>query len=248
MTRTLRFLGVVAFAFLFGLSANVLKGMYDSGQLFETYNSDRKAYITLLCFSFIGFSSLLALELALVRRKKSGRRFGEVFHQKTQKDCAENFGDIYAGHKTDENQPSKRSRSSRSYPGSKTKTADHWQLVLRTSCLIVPFLYTFVYINHAVRARSGYTVDWMDLGIFTSLIAFSAATVVGVHRKKLWGYVFAYVLVMLNLLLFPVGTMLGLVMLLALSGTTTFFDDARRVWKKNRKMKRAAKRMRASAV
>jgi hypothetical protein len=247
MTRVLRYVGIVAFAFLIGLSANALVSMYESGTFFETYNSSRRANLTLMCFSVTGLVTLLGVELFLKTRRSRRFLYGENRYQDKKEKPSSAHADIYAvSHDVDE-WKSRKTRSSRSAGTHSVDITDIWQMILRTSCLLVPFLLFFIVVRQASRASVDILQRPVELGIALFVALFALLTASGIHQKKIWGYICGYMIAIINLILFPLGTALGLVMLLALSGTSPILFDLLKQRARRKRRLRAGKKVRVSA-
>ena len=65
---------------------------------------------------------------------------------------------------------------------------------------------------------------------------------IGLLRKSLWGIKWGYAMAVFHLLIFPIGTAAGFIMLISLMGAMSEFDIPRR---KRRKLVRKAQKRRA---
>ena len=245
MSRILRFIGIIFFACLIGVSANALKSMYESGQLFETYNSSRKANITLLCVSLFAMTTLMDFELVRARRRMKKRRFGEVRHQPEDIEIAGGPANIYSAPQVWDEWKAPRSRSARSREQPTLDMTPIWQTTLRICCLTMPFLYILLYLQYTMRIEDAAQYRWLEIGILSSLLLFSAATNVGIYRQRPWGFICGYVMAVFSLLLFPFGTGVGLIMFLSLAGVTPLYVTAKQDSEKAKRRMKAKKRLQA---
>ena len=99
-----------------------------------------------------------------------------------------------------------------------------WMAFLRIYCGVLPVVYLYTFLN--------YVFLWLPSGagnmflsfIFPMLLFISVMASVGILRKKTWGVKFGYAIAIFHLLIFPLGTAAGFVMLIALVGTTSEFS------------------------
>ncbi|MDH3982125.1 MAG: hypothetical protein OES84_04405 [Kiritimatiellaceae bacterium] len=237
MLRLLRITGIVVFAVLIGLSANTIHSMHQSGELFEQYNSRRKAHFTLLGSSAIGLCCLAYFELT--RHKRLDRRHGyhapnsNSYDDKTDGLDSTN---IYTAPKVIDEWPGRNSRSSssrkkrhsRSLAKDKPSGSAVVSLgVLRISCVLLPFAYAGFIAWKYTQVDAATEVVWLMRGFCVWLSVCSIITAIGIFLKKRWGMVFGYVLSISNLVVFPFGTGIGLLLLVGLLGAAPVFDQKR---------------------
>jgi len=245
MLRVMRIVGVIIFSILIGLSANRLQRLYSRGELFERYNSERRANITLFIFSVGGLVVLGSLEY--LQRKRMAIRRGYV-PLKIKKDLPvenQKVTCIYSAPETIDKWDVRKTRSSRSRSSDWVGITDFWMRVLRVCCAVVPVAYLYI--------LTEYVINWVSVGMgnlfLTVLVVFlfvlSGVTSFGVFRRKMWGVNCGYALAIFHLLIFPIGTAVGLLMLVSLAGATPEIStEVRENKRKARKEKR--KNIRAS--
>ncbi|MEN7972618.1 MAG: hypothetical protein ABFR47_02165 [Verrucomicrobiota bacterium] len=246
MLRFMRIAGMLIFAVLIGLVARQLQELYEGGTLFERYNNQRKADITLLVVSVCGLAVLSFFELR-GSRSRSGRRRGYGFDSKKSEPSEVDGLDstcIYVAPKTVDAWDGRRKHVSRSRHKPKREAAGVWTSLLRIYCGVLSAFYLGVLI--------AYLFFWLPDGlgslvfsIISPVLLFgSAMTFIGVLRKKSWGINFGYAMAIFHLLIFPIGTAAGLLMLLCVVGATPQFV----VPERERQRKAIAKRRRKQAV
>ncbi len=224
MLRILRLLGILLFAILIGIAAGRLYDLHQDGTLSDRYNSQRKADITLLVVSMIGLVALGIFES--YRRKNSQKQqgYGAVNQPEEPKIDKASPTSIYHRSESVDAWNGHRIRTSRSKnrkdAGGKVKI---WMGLLRIYCLVLPIIYLYILVN--------YLVFWLPAGagvlvftlLFPLLFLISILTSVGLLYKKMWGIKLGYVMVIFHLLIFPVGTFMGLVLLIGLVGASSEF-------------------------
>ena len=110
-----------------------------------------------------------------------------------------------------------------------------WMGLLRIYCVVLPVLYLYTLMD--------YLIHWLPSGanhlvltiLFPTLLLVSALTSAGILRKKTWGMKCGYAMAIFHLLIFPVGTIAGLLMLAGLVGAASEFKLSAR---KRRRVKR----------
>jgi len=211
------------------LSANRLQRSFGSGELFERYNSERKANITILVFSLGGLVALGYFEY--LRKKKKSERRGYIAKKVEPVPPLENpkVTNIYSAPETLDKWNARRTRSSRSQHHDEFELTHLWLRVLRIYCAVLPIIYFYILVE--------YMVNWLPVGmgnvfwtiLTVTLFILSVSTSVGFFRKQLWGIQCGYGIAIFHLLIFPIGTVSGLLMLIALAGVAPEFSaDARR--------------------
>lgn len=244
MLRLLRISGILFFAVLIGFSANRLKELYEVGTLFEQYNSQRKADVTLLVVSICGLATLGFFEFARSRRNVEQRGFGFVSMKKEPEPevNGQNSASIYAAPESIDEWQGRQKCISKSRPRLSLEISGLWMSLLRVCCGVLPVVYLYTLVN--------YLFFWLPTGggslglsiLFPVLFLSSLLASVGILRKKVWGMNFGYAMAIFHLLIFPIGTAAGLVMLVGLMGATSEFATPER--EHRRKAIRRAKRRR----
>ena len=228
MLRVIRLLGIVVFSLVFGYSANVLYRMYESGRLFEQYNSQRKANITLLAFSMIALGSLGAFELRGLRRKSEMRRYGDKRYTDQGPSptsvTRRAVSNIYDAPQTiDDWQGQKTARSSPRKHRPASDMSESWLTALRIACGVLPFAAILGFVM-LYRHGFGQTLaPWIIPALCSGYILVAATAAAGVFLRRTWGLSAGYLLAILNLVLFPVGTAIGLLLLTCLVGSSPGF-------------------------
>jgi len=220
MLRIWRIAGIVVFALLVGLAASSLRGDEDAIRF--------QADIALLAVSLPAFAVLGIFELTRVRRLERRRRKHRFGGHPSEEVLAEEFdpgsADIYAMPKTLEDwKGGRHSRSSgtRHRRGKKMKSV--WMSALQVFCVAIPLVHMGLLLAHLPWDGTKGAGTWTMPFVFLALFLFSVAVAVGVFSMRLWGLVLGYLLVLGNLLLFPYGTAMGLLLLLCLVGSSPIF-------------------------
>ncbi|MEN8254754.1 MAG: hypothetical protein ABFR33_04710 [Verrucomicrobiota bacterium] len=242
MPRLLRISGILFFAILIGFMANRLQELYEAGTLFEQYNSQRKADITLLIVSICGLAALGFFELVLSRRRVEQHGFGLASIKKDPEPAVGDSASIYAAPEAIDEWQGRQERISKSRRRLSLEISGLWMSLLRVCCGVLPVVYLYTLVD--------YLFIWLPTGagslglsiLFPVLFLGSALASVGILRKKVWGLNFGYAMAIFHLLIFPIGTAAGLVMLVGLMGATSEFTTPER--EHRRKAIRRAKRRR----
>jgi len=240
MRRLLCITGILFFAVLIGDTASRLQGLYKEGTLFEQYNSQRRADITLFTVSVCGLIALGYIEF--IRPRRRVERPGFVSIPKGQDEPAGMDGSasssIYSA-------PESIDEWQGPLPGmSKLRNRPKWQIsglwmgVLRVCCGVLPVVYLYTFLD--------YVFIWLPTGaghlglsiLFPVLLLGAVLTSVGILRKKKWGMNVGYAMAIFHLLVFPLGTAAGFVMLIGLVGATSEFATPPRR-RRTRKTKRS---------
>lgn len=247
MVRLLYISGMVFFAVLIGDTAGRLMEQYDAGTLFEQYNSQRKADITLFAVSSCGLAVLCVIEVVRFRRRF--KLPGIASMEKGQEPVVDGTesASIYAAPQAVDEWQERQLRIKKPTRRQNLEIVGLWMGILRIYCGVLPVIYTYILIN--------YLFFWLPSGagnlvlsiLFPALLLGSVLTSVGILRKKAWGIKFGYAIAIFHLLIFPVGTAAGFVMLIALMGATSEFTAPMR---RHRRVSDKAKRtkMKSSAV
>jgi len=236
MLRLLRISGILFFAVLIGFAANRMQELYETGTLFERYNSQRKADITLLATSICGIATLGFFEFARSRRRFEWR--GYIPMKKEQRlavDGPDSAG-IYAAPESIDEWQGRREHISKSHRRLDMDAVNFWMGLLRIYCIVLPVVYLYTFVNYLFFWLPGGAGSLVLTIMFPVLLLGSVLTSVGLLRKKAWGMSLGYTMAIFHLLIFPVGTFAGLVMLVALVGSTSEFIVP------ERKRRRAARR------
>ncbi len=228
MLRIVRIFAIIVFALLLGFSANALGKMYQSGTLLERYNSERKSSVTLATLSVLALVSLGAFEMRKMGKVSEKHRYGERRYTKDQ-GPAENVNpsSIYASRTTVDEWKGKRissSRSSRRRSEPVRYLPEVWMAILRFFCLILPLAYTALFAMLYMRGFGKSIGPWAFSGICSAFLTLNIVVAIGVFLKKTWGLSLGYLLAILNLVIFPVGTALGLILLILLVGASSLFS------------------------
>lgn len=249
MVRLLYISGMIFFAVLIGDAAHRLQGMYESGTLFEEYNSERRSTITLLAASSFGLAALCVIEV--VRLKRGSRRF-PVFTAVNKGQQAPTASEsksrsIYTAPEAVDEWMDRRNHIRKPSRRQRMEIIGLWMGILRVYCGILPVVYTYTLVN--------YLFFWLPAGagnlvlsiLFPVLMLGSILTAVGILRRKTWGIKFGYAMAIFHLLIFPVGTAAGFVMLIGLMGATAEFAPSRRKRLRNARKARR-KRLQSATV
>lgn len=223
MLRFLRIFGVLLFAVLIGLAAGRLRDQYQAGTLWSQYNSQRKADITLLVVSVMSVGVLGFFEFLRSKRLSERRGYRSVKLDEEPKVDGLDSTNIYSAPKTVDKWQ-ERSIRTKSRPRRKHFDMNGlWMRMLRVCCMVLSGVY--------FCALMLYLISWVPVGaghlvltiIIPLVLLFSVVTLIGVLRKTLWGMKCGYALAIFHLLIFPFGTVAGLVMLVGLVGAAPEF-------------------------
>ncbi len=104
--------------------------------------------------------------------------------------------------------------------------------VLRALYVLQPFVYGLIlavlYSNGIGRVLG----QWAFASVSCALILSAAGAAIGILKRKIWGLSLGYALAVVNLVVFPVGTLAGLLLLVALVGASPAFKGAPRLARK----------------
>ena len=244
MLRVLRMVGVLVFVLLIGISSSRIQKQYTSGELFERFNSQRKSDITLLVVSVVALLALSCFEYISTRRRLSRRGYRSMPKEQDDPQAVDpSATNIYSAPETQDQWKARRTRSSRPAKTQTFEFVNLWMSILRVYCMVLPVFYFYLLVE--------FMVHWVpyDLGnpILTlsivTLLLLSLLSGVGVFRKKMWGIQCGYPLAIFHLIIFPIGTVIGLLMLIALAGVAPEFATEAR-----KRQKKALRKSRAKAV
>jgi hypothetical protein len=225
----LRKSGVLFFAVLIGAAANHLQHMYVSGTLFERFNYGRKASLTILTVSLLGLITLVYFEFIRSKRRSKRQGFGSI--NVSEPPSMDGLGAtcIYSTPDTLDQFEDRPPRSSTSRNRDWLKISSLWISLLRILCMVFPVVYLYTLVD--------YFVFWLPSGagnlsltiLFPVLLLISVLSLSGILLRRVWGMNFGYALAIFHLLIFPIGTAVGLVMLVGLVGASTEFKSSARV-------------------
>lgn len=232
MLRMIRRVGLIIFAISMSYSAHALYRMYKSGALFEEYNHARRSNITLFATSALAVIAITGYEI-----KRTRKAYG-VYHEygpvrpssgksKTADDASASC--IYASRESVDPLPN------RTTPGYLTERdqplvtkADIWMKMLRIVCLLVPFVNLIVFMmlfaQHSGRAE----VQWLVPALCALYVLVGILTAMAVFYRRPWGLSCGYLLAIINLILFPYGTVLALFLLISLVGAAPLLAKPRK--------------------
>ncbi|MEA2069020.1 MAG: hypothetical protein U9P12_07460 [Verrucomicrobiota bacterium] len=251
MLRALRVIGIIVFAVLVGIAANTLWKMHETGELLEAYNSSRKTNVTLIVFSLVALGTLGYFELAYVNRLGARRGYGSDRQAKGEgKDVVDSLDttSIYAAPKTMDAWQGRRSHSSKSRHRRQKEPTTVWMGLLRICCVLMPFVYVgLLGINLAKVAGHATKAAWLLPSIFAGMTLVSIIASIGILTRKTWSMGIGYLLAMCNLMIFPVGTALGLFLLMGLVGASSEFASPDRERRRAARRK-AARKLQTSAI
>ena len=223
MLGLLRIIGIFFFAVLIGITASRLQELYETGTLFERYNSQRKADITLLIVSTLGVGILGFFEFIRTRRRLEQHGYG--LEKKDKKAVTEDLdtANIYSAPETVGEWRGRRTRASKSRHRQRMDPAAFWLGLLRVYCVLLPLAYLCMCLV--------YLLSWLPRGaghlalsiLLPVLLLSSLLTSFGLLKKKIWGMYFGYAIAIFHLLIFPVGTAAGVLLLVVLVGATSEF-------------------------
>ncbi len=222
MLRVLRIIAILVFAVLVGISARRIQQLYTSGRLFEQYNSARRASITLFVFSVVGLGVLGYLEIS--RFKRHGQRRGYSPTQGDGEPVVDGLdtASIYSRPESPDKWEGLRTRTSRSRHHKPFLFDNFWMGLLRVMVFSMPVVYALLL---AACLAGWISTDMPMLCGGLGFIGFlSLVAGVGIVWKKAWGLKVGYAIAMIHLLLFPVGTVIGLILLIGLVGAAPLFS------------------------
>ena len=222
--RILRVAGIIAFAVIIGYAANSLYTMYEAGSLFDGYNSQRADKIALLAISFLSMGVLGYIEVMGMRNEPEYHGFGGKHYREDRGEVIEGkqVTSIYTAPKTVDPWQGRREIESRRYNPSK-EACELWLDVVRVFCTILPFAYMVVCVAIWMSGNPHGQEYWVLPALFSSLALISVVVAIGVFRMKKWGLSLGYLLAIINLVIFPYGTVVGLLLLIGLAGASPAF-------------------------
>ncbi len=228
MLRSFRLVGVVVFALLMGFSSHALWKMYESGSLFDRYNSARKARITLCGLSLLALGALGYLEISSSRRRAMRRSYGGR-HYRERAPSEEKPADatnIYASHESHDAWQGRRTHSRTARRHEPVEMAEVWMGLLKVCVAAIPLYYVVQLLWQWLHSTSGEPMPPIAVGGCCAVVAWSLFTAIAIYRRLRRALVLGYALAICNLLVFPVGTVMGLFLLMGLVGSTPLFFTA----------------------
>jgi hypothetical protein len=222
--RVLRIAGIIAFALIIGYAANSLYKIYDAGSLFESYNSQRTDKIALLAISVLSMGVLGTIEWLGLRNEPENNGFGGKHYHEDRGEVIEGkeVTSIYTAPKTVDPWQGRREIAARLGNPSK-EVYEHWLDVVRVLCAILPVAYMLVSASIWMSGNPHGQEYWVLPTLFSSLALISLLVAVGVFRMKKWGLSLGYLLAIVNLIIFPYGTVVGLLLLIGFAGAAPAF-------------------------
>jgi hypothetical protein len=221
--RVLRVAGIIAFAVIIGYAAYSLYAMYEAGSLFDSYNSQRTDKIVLLVISVLSMGVLGYIEVMRLRNEPEYQGFGGRHYREDRREVLGNeTASIYAAPKTIDPWQGRREMAERPVIPSK-EVYEHWLDVVRVFCAILPFVYMAVSVSIWMTGYPHGQEYWVLPALFSSLTLISLLVAVGVFRMKKWGLSLGYLLAILNLVIFPYGTVIGMLLLIGFAGAAPAF-------------------------
>ena len=223
--RVLRIAGIIAFALIIGYAANSLFNMYAAGTLFEGYNSQRADKIALLAISFLSMGVLGYIEVMGSRSGREDRGFGGKHYREDRGEVIEGkqVTSIYTAPKTVDPWRGREIESRGITPAK--EVYEHWLDVVRVFCAILQFAYMMVSVSIWMSGNPRGQEYWVLPTLFSTLALLSLLVAVGVFRMKKWGLSMGYLLAISNLIIFPYGTVVGLLLLIGLVGASPAFES-----------------------
>jgi len=233
MLSVIRLVGIVIFAVILGLAANSLREMHDDGTLFNQYNSERKSSITLLAVSVVALVSLGSFEMKEMGKHNTSKRFGDrrYTESKTEEVAPIKTSSIYAAPQSVDEWKERRISASPSRRHRHKVAMDHpedWLRLLQLICAALPAFYITIFAVLYAQGVGQSLGPWVFTSICACFIGLNIFTAIGVFRTKAWGLSMGYLLAILNLVIFPVGTIIGLILLISLVGSSAQFPQPAR--------------------
>lgn len=232
MMRLLYISGMVFCAVLIGGSAHHLQKLYKDGTLFDPYNNERRATVTLMVASGLGLAAFCIVEVVRIRRR-IGRSGDIVIKAETDAAPAEQRStSIYSAPATVDawqSPPQRVSERKSSHRQSlpsllSQERAGLWMSLLRIFSAVLPIVYGFILLYYLIVWLPTGAGAWWLSSLFTVLLLGAVLTAVGILQRKVWGRKIGFAMAVFHLLIFPVGTLAGFIMLIALIGATSEFD------------------------
>lgn len=232
-----RVVALVIFSALVGICANWINGMCADGSFFEAFNSDRRASITLLSASLLGVVSLSGFEVSLLMKRWRSRQRDNVDFYGDEEDV-DASPDIYALPKTDagwvrsRRHSSSKKRSSRSQhrSGAGERSTSIWLAIINVYAVLLPVLYLLLFAGCLYLKKDTPII----LTALALMLLLSVLVAIGLFRRSAGGLILGLFVSVIHLVIFPIGTFVGLVFLLALIGSSASFRPSKRQRGRNR--------------
>ena len=226
---------MVFFAVLVGDAGHRLWNLYEAGALFNEYSSERRAALSMLAVSGCGLGALCIIQLVRIRRRYAAAPLPMRDVGKPA-DAEPVSTSIYAAPRVvdawqDRRQGTTMVMSSRrrALPFFQSlNMTGMWMSMLRIYCGVLPVVYIYTLLDYLFRWLPSGAGRLALTGLFPLLMLGSLLMSIGILRKKRWGMHLGYAMAVFHLLIFPIGTAAGFVMLIALMGTTPEFSHPRR--------------------
>jgi hypothetical protein len=233
MLKRIRVLGLIVFACLMSFSAHSLIKMYRSGALFEQYNNDRKSNITLFSVSVFTVIAISAYEIRRYRRSHDIYPEYRPRHRpdgNAKEDDANRNSCIYSGRESFDSLPNRTTPEYLAGGGKRPPTkAEVWMKMLRIICLVIPpvnlILFTLLYTQNFGNPQN----QWIFPALCSVYVFFGVMAATGIFNKRKWGLSAGYLVAIINLILFPVGTAMALFLLMSLMGAAPVFAKPKRI-------------------
>ena len=247
MLRFIRVLGIIISAVLLAWSAYSVRNVFSSGEAYEKYNTAGRSRSALLVFSLIAFGGLSFLEISNIKKKSEKIRYGQTRRTRNEDETdGLDSSNIYSAPKSVDDWQSKQRRTMPRRHGNHVDFPKIWMSILSMLSLFLPVIYLGTLMWLWTSAEEVTTVTWFIRGYLMFVGLFSVIAAIGIITSRIWGQACGYCLATLNLLMFPYGIALGLILLVCLMGANPSFVTAAEQRKKRRKHR--ARRMRARAV
>lgn len=233
MLSVIRLVGIVIFAVMLGLAANSLREMNDEGTLYNQYNSARKSSITLLAVSVVALVSLGSFEMKEMGKHNTSQKFGERRYTEPKTETVNSIKttSIYAAPQSVDEWKERRITSSYSRRTKHKIALDHpedWLRLLQLVCAALPAFYITIFSVLYAQGVGQSLGPYVFTSVCSCFIGLNIFTAIGIFRTKAWGLQMGYLLAIMNLVIFPVGTIIGLILLISLVGSSAQFPQPAR--------------------
>ena len=223
MLRALRIIGILVFALLVGVSAYRIQQLYNSGTLFEQYNSERRAKITLLAVSVIGLGILGFFEFTREKRLQMRKGFAPVGISGEPVDDGLDTANIYSAPETIDKWQGRRIRTPSLRHRESREVGSFWIGLLRIISFSTPVAYILLLVACLTGRMPAVGNMPVLYGMGGFMLVLSLVSAAGIMKKKAWGRTVGYAIAIIHLLFFPVGTAAGLILLIGLVGAAPLF-------------------------
>jgi hypothetical protein len=233
MLRRIRIFGLIVFAFLMSFSAHTLIKMYQSGALFEQYNSDKKSNITLFAVSAVTVIALSGYEIRRYRRSYPIYPEFRPRHRPdgmSREDDANRNSCIYSGREAFDSLPNRTTPEYLAAWGKRNLTkAEVWMKMLRIICLVIPPVNLIIFTLLYTQKFGNPQYLWVFPSLCGVYVFFGVMAAAGIFNKRKWGLSTGYLVAVINLILFPIGTAMALFLLMSLVGSAPLFARPKRI-------------------